>query len=87
MIYATDTGTLAGITAKDYDLYLVEANYEDEEIAQRIHDKEKSGEYAYERSAMVNHLSKARCDAWIYQNIGSKGEYIYMHTHRESEVS
>lgn len=85
-IYATDTVTLAGITAKDYDLYLIEANYEDEEITKRIHDKVKSGEYAYEIEAMQNHLSKELCDDWIYSNIGTKGVYIYMHQHRDSEV-
>ncbi|MPM99564.1 hypothetical protein SDC9_146756 [bioreactor metagenome] len=87
IIYATDTVTLAGIEAKHYDLYLVEANYEDADIRERMREKEATGEYAYERDAMVNHLSKARCDAWIYQNIGRNGEYIYMHQHREQERS
>ena len=35
VIYATDTNTLEGITAKNYDLYLVEGNYEDEELEER----------------------------------------------------
>ena len=82
-IYATDTSTLAGITAKDYDLYMIEANYEDEEIVKRIHDKVKGGEYAYEINAVQNHLSKEKCDEWIYKNIGSNGVYIYMHQHQE----
>ena len=82
MIYATDTGTLKGISAKDYDLYLVEANYEDEEIRERIRQKQKAGDYAYEIHAMHNHLSKKRCDDWIYSNIGPTGEYVYMHQHR-----
>ena len=82
MIYATDTGSLNGITARDYDLYLVEANYEDEEIAERIRRKQKAGEYAHELRAMHNHLSKKRCDDWIFSNIGPAGEYIYMHQHR-----
>ncbi|MBO4697058.1 MAG: MBL fold metallo-hydrolase [Lachnospiraceae bacterium] len=83
VIYATDTGTLAGITAKDYDLYLVEADYEDEDIQERIRQKQKAGEYAYERNVLYNHLSKARCDNWISQNIGPTGQYIYMHQHRQ----
>lgn len=82
-IYATDTGTLSGITAKDYDLYMIEADYEDEEIRERIREKMKSGEYAYERKVLYNHLSKERCDSWISQNIGPTGEYIYMHQHRQ----
>lgn len=87
VIYATDTGSLNGITARDYDLYLVEANFEDEEIRQRIKAKKDAGEYSYELHAMHNHLSKARCDDWVYRNIGAAGQYIYMHQHREREGS
>ena len=80
--YATDTSTLAGITAKDYDLYLVEANHEEEEINKRISEKKANGEFAYEIRATRNHLSKEQCDAWVYENIGS-GEYVYLHQHQE----
>lgn len=80
--YATDTSTLAGITAKDYDLYLVEANHEEEEINKRISEKKASGEFVYEIRATRNHLSKEQCDAWIYENIGN-GEYVYLHQHQE----
>ena len=80
--YATDTSTLAGITAKDYDLYLVEANHEEEEINKRISEKKANGEFVYEIRATRNHLSKEQCDAWVYENIGS-GEYVYLHQHQE----
>lgn len=80
--YATDTSTLAGITAKDYDLYLVEANHEEEEINKRISEKKANGEFIYELRATRNHLSKEQCDAWVYENIGS-GEYVYLHQHQE----
>lgn len=81
--YATDTNDLHGITAKDYDLYFVEANYEDETIRRTIKEKEMNGEYAYEIKVLKNHLSKEKCDAWIYSNAGMTSEYIYMHQHRE----
>lgn len=83
LFYATDTGTLAGISAKDYDLYMIECNYEDEEIRQRIMDKQSAGEYAYEIRAREQHLSKAQCDAFIYDNIGAEGQYVYLHMHKE----
>lgn len=83
--YATDTNDLDGITAKDYDLYLVEANYIDEEIQQRIAEKKEAGEYAYELQVLRNHLSKAKCDDFIYRNIGRGGEYVYLHTHLGKE--
>lgn len=83
VFYATDTNDLNGIFAKNYDLYLVEANYEDEEIRRRIKQKEIDGEFAYEKNVLHNHLSKEKCDAWIYANAGCTGEYVYLHQHRD----
>lgn len=84
VFYATDTNDLNGITARNYDLYLVEANYTDEEIRERISAKKETGEYAYERQVLQNHLSKAKCDDFIYKNIGRGGEYVYLHGHQDS---
>lgn len=81
VFYATDTNNLNGITARHYDLYMVEANYEDEVIKAKIAEKKAAGEYAYEVHAMHNHLSKAKCDDFIYRNIGPGGEYVYLHCH------
>lgn len=81
VFYATDTNTLNGITAPDYDLYMIEANYEDEEIMERIRKKEENGQYAYEHEVLKNHLSKQKCDEFIVRNAGIKSEFIYMHGH------
>lgn len=83
VFYATDTNNLNGIRAKDYDLYLVEANYEDSEIQARIDAKKEEGRYAYEYNVLRNHLSKAKCDDFIYRNIGANGAYVYLHEHEE----
>lgn len=87
VFYATDTNNLNGIKARDYDLYLIEANYVDEEIQQRIAAKRETGEYAYEYQVLRNHLSKAKCDDFIYRNIGRNGMYVYLHTHLGKEES
>lgn len=83
VFYATDTNNLNGIVAKDYDLYLVEANYSTEEIKQRIAEKEAAGEFAYEKQVLKNHLSKEKCDDFIYRNIGRHGTYVYLHVHED----
>ena len=83
--YATDTNNLNGITAHHYDLYMVEANYEDEVIREKIAAKREVGEYAYEQQVLKNHLSKAKCDDFIYRNIGAGGEYVYLHCHVEKD--
>ena len=85
VFYATDTNNLNGITAPDYDLYMIEANYEDEEIMERIRKKEESGVFAYEHKVLKNHLSKAKCDDFIVRNAGIKSKFIYMHGHISKE--
>lgn len=81
LIYATDTNSLDGIEAKNYDMYMLEANYEEEEIKNRIEEKRNNNEYCYEYDAMLNHLSKEKCDKFLYENMGNKSKYIYMHQH------
>lgn len=83
IFYATDTSNLSGIKAKNYDLYLIEANHEIDEIKERIQRKEEAGQYSYEVSAMQNHLSKEKADEWLRQNMGTNSEYIYMHKHHD----
>lgn len=86
ILYATDTNTLEGVEAKNYDLYLVEANYEDEEIRKRIEAKDIAGAYAYERQVLHNHMSQAMCDDFLLKNMGPASSYIYMHGHQERKT-
>ncbi len=86
IFYATDTNNLNGITAPAYDLYMIEANYEDEEIMERIRQKEENGQYAYEYEVLKNHLSKQKCDDFIVRNAGTKSKFIYMHRHIGKEL-
>lgn len=85
VFYATDTNDLNGIDAKGYDLYMIEADFGEEEIKKRIKDKDIRGEYAYEREALKNHLSVDKCNDFIYRNAESNSEYVYMHQHKERE--
>lgn len=80
-IYCTDTRTLQGITAKDYDLYLIEANYSEEEIAERIREKEENGEFVYERRVLRTHLSHEEASDFLLKNMGNHSEYSFLHQH------
>ncbi len=84
-IYMTDTSTLDGISARNYDLYLVEANYTEEEIARRIREKRQAGFYVYEYRALQTHLSKEQADEWLLENLGERSEIVYLHRHKEEE--
>lgn len=85
VFYATDTGNLDGISAYHYDLYMVEANYEDAELMERLKMKRSQGIFPYEERVLHNHLSRKQCDDFLYANMSQKSQYLYMHQHEESE--
>ena len=44
LFYCTDMNNLNGISAPNYDLYMVEANYDDKDIQAKIAEKKLTGE-------------------------------------------
>lgn len=84
-IYATDTCNLYGITAKNYDLYLIEANYDLPDVLNKINEKRRNGEYVYEVRAINNHLSIQQAHDFIDSNMGPNGIWEPMHKHKEKE--
>lgn len=81
VFYATDTRSLTGITAPKYELYLIENNFREEDLKARMDAKMEAGLYAYEQRVIKNHLSDKRCNDWLYANMGSNSEYVYLHQH------
>ena len=87
IFYATDCNNLDGIDAPNYDLYMIEANYEDAEIQQRIAEKEAAGQYVYEYQVLNNHLSKQKADNFIAENAGINSRFVYLHGHEGSNFN
>lgn len=85
LFYATDTSTLDRIDAKDYDLYLIEANHTRAEIEARIVEKQARGEFAYEVRAAQNHLSQEQALDWLARNAGPNSHYVFLHQHKDKE--
>lgn len=83
VIYATDTANLDGVVAKGYDLFLVEANYDKEELIERIKEKRENGQYVYEDRVFRTHLSRQQCDEFIVQNMSANSRCVYLHQHEE----
>lgn len=83
IFYATDCASLEGITAKNYDLYMIEANHKQEEIDARIAVKLAAGEYPYELEAKRNHLSQEQALDWLAKNMGPNSKYVFLHQHKE----
>lgn len=83
IFYVTDAGNLNGIEAKNYDVYMIECNYQnDEELERRISQKKVQGEYIYERRVKETHLSEDQAQEFVLQN-SSNGVYIPLHEHRK----
>lgn len=79
LIHATDTAHLNGIEAKNYDLYAIEFNYDEETIYDIIAEKEAKGEFAYEKGAINTHLSEQQARDFIFKNKGEKYEVLRLH--------
>lgn len=84
-IYAVDTGSMDGITAKDYNLYMIESNHAESGIAARIAEKQSRGEFAYEQRAAKYHMSHEQAIAWLAENAGLNSKYILLHQHKSTE--
>lgn len=84
LIYATDTYTLDGIKAIEYDYYLIEGNYQDEEEL-----SSRATNNYYESRVKRTHLSKEYATNWLLENMGLKSEYHWMHEHkrRKNEIT
>ena len=83
IFHATDTAYLQGITAKNYDLYAIEANYDDDIIWQHIAEKESRGEFAHQRRAINSHLSIQQAQNFILNNAGENYEFLQLHQSSE----
>lgn len=85
LLYATDTVSMDGVEAKDYDLYLLECNHHEDEIQAKIAEKTASGQFSYEVRAAQTHLSWEKAMAWLSENQGPNSKFIPMHQHVDKE--
>lgn len=85
LFYATDLGSLDGIKAEGYTHYLLEANYRDAELQERMEEKLEAGAFAYESRAAAVHLSWEQATEWLQENMAPWSVWIPMHGHQERE--
>lgn len=77
-IYLVDTGNIDNVNAKNYDLYLIEANYK-EEILEK-HKKEcTQEELVYLNRVPQTHLSWEQANTFLIENMGENSEFQYIH--------
>jgi hypothetical protein len=76
---ATDTFTLEGIVAKNYNLYAIEYNYDSETVWDNIHNQEENGQFAHQRRSMNSHLSWQQAQDFIFNNASENYEVVRLH--------
>lgn len=79
VFHATDTYTLEGLTAKNYDLYAIEHNYDADTINESIAAKQAAGEYAYQKGVINSHLSEQQARDFIFKNAGPESKVLRLH--------
>lgn len=78
-IYIVDTNSVDNVSAKNYDLILIEANYMEEVLErnrQEINDKE---EFDHLYRVENTHLSFSKANDFLITNMGSNTIYNYIH--------
>ena len=83
IFHATDTCTLDGISAKEYDLYALEHNYDEETVWDSIKAIEDSGGFAHQRGAINSHLSEQQAKEFFFRNMKESSKLIRLHEHHE----
>ncbi len=79
IIHATDTQHLKGITAKGYDLYAIEHNYNEDTVWDTIERIEKAGGYAHQKGSIETHLSEQQAREFIHKNAVGNYEVLRLH--------
>lgn len=86
MFYCTDTSQISHVSALDYDLYLIEANYlTDDELDAKIVEAHDKGEFTYLERVRHTHLSQLQALNWLDENMGEHSKYQFIHQHIESK--
>jgi len=81
LLYVTDTSSIP-FDAKNYDNYLIEANYHSrEELEKKIQEAEEKGEFTHLKRVLYTHLCEEDCIDWLKENMGDNSEYTFIHQH------
>ena len=78
-IYIVDTCKVEHIEAKDYDLYLIENNYQENLLQEHINNCEDEKILYYLYRVPRTHLSAEQANSFLIENMGENSTYEYIH--------
>lgn len=79
MIYVVDTMRIDHIEAKNYDLYLIENNYQEKLLEEHIKNCEDENMLYYLTRVPKTHLSSEQANSFLIENMGKNSRYEYIH--------
>ena len=79
IFYATDTCTLEGISAKDYDFYFLETNYDYDKLMRVSKEKRDRGEYDNAQRVINTHLSVEEAQNFFVNNKKEGSVLVTLH--------
>lgn len=79
IIHMTDTLTYQGISASDYDLYALEANYDEDIIDDIIQEQQRKGYFAHGIRSKHSHASLQQANEFFINNKKEDSKLIYLH--------
>lgn len=78
-IYIVDTNTVDHIKAKNYDLYLIENNYQEALLKEHIENCDNKDKLYYLNRVPKTHLSNEQANSFLIENMGENSTYEYIH--------
>ena len=81
-IYIVDTERIDHIVAQDYDLYLIENNYQEKVLQEHIDkaiEENDEDKLFYLQRVPHTHLSNEQANSFLIENMGSNSTYEYIH--------
>lgn len=79
ILHCTDTATLEGITAKGYDLYAIEHNYDEDKAQRAIEESRAKGRYCHAVGSIKTHLSWQQAREFIEANRKEDSQILELH--------
>lgn len=78
-LYVVDTNRIDHIEAKNYDLYLIEANYKEDLLDYHLINCTDENVLYYLNRVPYTHLSWEKANDFLINNMGDNSEYQYIH--------
>ena len=79
LLYVVDTCEIGHIQAKNYDLYLIENNYQEDLLKEHIKNCENTDILYYLNRVPHTHLSAEKANSFLIENMGENSVYEYIH--------